>query len=52
MRANVLFPTATLPAMPMTNGIGRGRVPRNVSVDLCSVCVAATCRLRSRDSGR
>ena len=24
MRANVLLPTATLPAMPMTYGVGRG----------------------------
>jgi hypothetical protein len=30
--AAVLFPTATLPAMPMTYGIGDASFPRNVSV--------------------
>jgi hypothetical protein len=52
MRDVVLFPTATLPATPMTYGTRGLAAPRKVLVALCRVWVAATCRLSSRDSGR
>ena len=38
----VLFPTATLPAMPMTNGTRGVSVPRNVADAACRFCVAPT----------
>jgi hypothetical protein len=42
MRDVVLFPTATLPAMPITYGTFAPLVPRNVLVAACSFCVAPT----------
>ena len=52
MRANVLLPTATLPATPMMYGTFGAIVPRNVADTLCRSCVALTYRLSSRLSGR
>ena len=52
MRAIVLLPAATLPAIPITYGTPVCRCPRNVSVTECSSRVAATRRFNSRDSGR
>jgi hypothetical protein len=42
MRDVVLFPTATLPATPITNGTRGTADPRNVAEASCSFCVAAT----------
>ena len=42
MRANVLLPTATLPATPITYGTFGASVPRNVADTLCRFCAAAT----------
>ena len=42
MRANVLLPTATLPAMPMMYGTFGDDVPRNSPDTLCRFCVADT----------
>ncbi len=42
MRANVLLPTATLPATPMTYGTFGDDVPRNSPETLCRFCVAET----------
>ena len=42
MRANVLFPTATLPATPMTYGTLGASVPRNVADTLWRFWVALT----------
>ena len=44
MRAIVLLPAATLPAIPITYGAPACRWPRNVSVTECSSRVAATRR--------
>ena len=52
MRANVLLPTATLPATPMTYGTFGAIVPRNVADTLCRFCVALTYRFSRRVSGR
>jgi hypothetical protein len=52
MRANVLLPTATLPATPMTYGTRGAIVPRNVEETRARSWDALTYRLRSRDSGR
>src|SRR5664280_2055009 len=42
MRAVVLLPTATLPAIPSTNGASTASVPRKAAVAACSRCIAAT----------
>jgi hypothetical protein len=42
MREVVLFPTATLPAIPITYGIFAPDLARKVSVASWSRCVAAT----------
>ncbi len=52
MRAKVLLPTATLPAMPMTYGTFGAIVPRNVADTLWRSWVALTYRFSSRLSGR
>jgi hypothetical protein len=46
------LPTATEPAMPITNGTLAGSLPRNVSDARYSSCAAPTYRLSNRDSGR
>ena len=48
----VLFPTATLPAIPMTYGTDSRADPRKVSVTELSPCVAAMWRFSRRESGR
>jgi hypothetical protein len=52
MRANVLLPTATLPATPITYGTFGAIVPRNVADTLWRSMVALTYRFSSRLSGR
>ena len=52
MRANVLLPTATLPATPITYGTFFDRVPRNPAEALCRFCDAATYMFSRRVSGR
>ena len=52
MRANVLLPTATLPATPMMYGTFDDDVPRKSPDTLWSVCVAETYRFSNRVSGR
>ena len=52
MRANVLLPTATLPATPMTYGTLLDSVPRNAADTLCRFCAAATYMFSRRVSGR
>ena len=52
MRAVVLFPTATLPASPITNGAFATLVPRKVAVVPCSAWLAPTWRFSNRESGR
>jgi type I pantothenate kinase len=47
MRAIVLLPAATLPAIPITYGAPACRWPRNVSVTECNSRVAATRELHS-----
>ena len=52
MRANVLLPTATLPATPITYGTRGAIVPRNVDDTRARSWDALTYRLSRRDSGR
>ena len=52
MRANVLLPTATLPATPITYGTFGLSAPRNVDDTFCRFCVADTYRFKRRVSGR
>ena len=51
MRAVVLLPTATLPAMPITYGTLATSLPRNVAVARYSSWVAAV-QIQRRDRGR
>lgn len=52
MRAVVLFPTATLPARPITNGAGALSVRRKAAVAPWSACRAPMWRFSSRESGK
>ena len=52
MRANVLLPTATLPATPMMYGTFGAALPRNVDETLYRSWIVVTYKLRSRLSGR
>ena len=52
IRANVLLPTATLPATPMTYGTFELIVPKKVELTFCRFCVALTYRFSRRVSER
>ena len=52
MRAVVLFPTATLPAIPITNGTRGASLPRNRARDWCSARADSTYISSSRVNGR
>ena len=48
----MLFPTATLPAIPMTYGIFGAIAPKNVAETRCKFCVALTYKFKRRVSGK
>ena len=52
IRAEVLFPTATLPAIPMTYGIFGAIAPKKVADTRCRFCVALTYKFKRRVSGK